>query len=165
MGERNEIQKQLVQGVKVDLSGFSFADRMALAPFVHESSGTVIGWPRVTTTADGGGEPDRMRDIAERLGSLARSGFTDPRAFLRDADPEALANLLSPEDFDYVMQRRAEMQAARTRAVPAPEPQKPTREAVAAEVLRRHAAGADVNTIAREMKTGRTLVQYIIDNK
>jgi hypothetical protein len=111
---------------------------------------------------------DVLGEIADRLNAaIEGSPLENPRAFLRRADAGVLANLLNSKDFNTVMKlREADVAStARMRQRQASTPVPPSRDAIRAEVLRRHAEGQGAVQIAREMKTGRMLVQAIINKE
>jgi DNA-binding NarL/FixJ family response regulator len=65
--------------------------------------------------------------------------------------------------FDRVMQERAKANAAAQAARPKPDPPRPSREDLTADVLRLHREGKAVAQIAEATGLGRTLVVYLID--
>jgi hypothetical protein len=111
--------------------------------------------------------PNRIDEIAARIGNLPRSGWNDPKAWLKGAPLDALAAVLGTDDLNYVALEREKLYAARPpRPVPKPvAPPAPSRAEVTSNVLRLHAEGKSVDDISKALGTGRMLTQFIIDQQ
>lgn len=164
--ELAELRNRLLQDQRVDLSRLTRADRIALRPFDRRRrrKASPPSWTGPAQPARASRANDVIGEIAERLvASVHGAPLLDPRGFLRNADPNALASLLSSEDFNVVMELRAQSETAAAATAPEPAAPKRSREDLEGEVRSRHARGESVNDIAAGMGLGRTLVTYILD--
>ena len=159
------LRVRLIEGRRVDLSLLAYEDRLALRPFDWkrrraERAAKAHAKPFAEPTS--ASEVDEVGEIADRLvDSIRGTPLENPRTFLRDAAPEKLAPLLNARDFSRVMELRAKIAPPPRR----PEPPRPSRAELTADVLARHARGESADAIAKALGLGYALVLDLTNTK
>jgi hypothetical protein len=134
-----------------------------LAEMRARKSRPSVDWP-APPPAEGvvaPGQPDRLEEIAQKITSLERSGFSEPKQFLRNAHLDVLSDILEPDDFNFI----ATLRAATPRTPLAPIPiEPPSREQVAAEIRERDSRGESEYDISKATGQSRYRIRAILDS-
>jgi len=166
--ELPELRTRIVKGERVDLSGLTHHDKLALRPFMQRPRTDQRPAPLAAPFED---KPsvacDALSQIAARLEAAVKGApLENAREFLRRGDVNVLANLLTPADFSIVMEMRAADAApvarAKSEQLAAPIPPSPAQ--IERDIRDRAARGEGVNDIAAATGQTRFRVQAIIDS-